>query len=120
MHLHQVVLGRNWRVEPRLVELLELRGRHAVDFLPSELAHEMLPLVDSERDHIVARSHHMRRQKDQQIELGRGAGVVAEEIADHRDVREKGHALARGIRFIRDEPADYRRAMVLHENTRRG
>ena len=92
--LLQILLRRNRAVEGRLIELLELAGRHVVDFGAAQRAHELLALVERERLQVVARAHDMRRQEDQQILLRRVARIVAEEVAQHRNVGQERNALA--------------------------
>ena len=94
------MLWRDWCIERRLVQLLELRSRHAVDLLPPELPHEVLSLINRQRRHVITRPNHVRCQEDDQIELGVGSRVIRKEIAEHRNIRNKRDALARGIRLV--------------------
>src|SRR5215831_2655931 len=43
--LNRILLRRYRRIEGRLIKLLELRHWHAIHFLATERAHELLPFV---------------------------------------------------------------------------
>ena len=116
----QVGRGRDRNREARLVDLVNLRGRHVVNFLAAERVDEPLTFVQRQLAQLALVAHDMRRQENDQVVLLLVARFVAEQVAEHRDARDERHALVVDLILAGEQAADYCGAMVLDEHGGRG
>ena len=87
-----------------------------MNFPAPERVHELLAFVEGELAQLALVANYMRSQEDDEVVFLLVGALVAEQVADHRDVGDERNALVVERVLAGEQAADNRGAMVLDQD----